>query len=84
MEELMAWVQIQYMMRIEVRYIMMSAYRTKRFIETLKGKAAEISKATSVGQKQSDAEVLAEQIAIHEQTPESITELESLKKHGKK
>jgi hypothetical protein len=71
------------MMRIEVRFLMLSEYRVKKFIESLKMKSAELEKARRDGEKQSQAEILAEQKAMHEQTPESIVELENTKNHGK-
>jgi hypothetical protein len=82
LEELTAWVRIQYLMRIETRYITMSDYRTRRFIETIKGKSAEIYKVVPKS-KQSDEEILAEEKVKSEQTAESIMELETIKK-GKK
>jgi hypothetical protein len=83
LEELTAWVRIQYLMRIETRYITMSDYRTRRFIETIKGKSAEIYKVVPKS-KQSDEEILAEEKVKSEQTAESIMELEAVKKKGKK
>lgn len=83
LEELTAWVRIQYLMRIETRYITMSDYRTRRFIETIKGKSAEIYKAVPKS-KQSEEEILAEEKAKSEQTAESIMELEAVKKKGKR
>lgn len=83
LEELTAWVRIQYLMRIETRYITMSDYRTRRFIETIKGKSAEIYKVVPKS-KQSDEEILAEEKVKSEQTAESIMELEAVKKKGVK
>jgi hypothetical protein len=83
LEELTAWVRIQYLMRIETRYITMSDYRTRRFIETIKGKSAEIYKVVPKS-KQSDEEILSEEKVKSEQTAESIMELEAVKKKGKK
>jgi hypothetical protein len=80
---LTAWVRIQYLMRIETRYITMSDYRTRRFIETIKGKSAEIYKVVPKS-KQSDEEILAEEKVKSEQTAESIMELEAVKKKGVK
>jgi hypothetical protein len=83
LDELTGWIRIQYMMRIEVRFLMLSEYRVKKFIESLKMKSAELEKVRRDGEKQSQAEILAEQKVLHEQTAESISELENTKKHGK-
>jgi len=81
---LTAWVRIQSMMRVEVRYLTLSEYRVKRFIELFPKKCAEIEAAVKSGQKkQSDAEILAEEKVLSEKTAESIKELETIKKKKK-
>lgn len=80
LDELTAWVRMQNMMRVELRWVGMSKYRMGRFIDTFQKKCKELD-----GQpKQSDEEILAEEKVLSEKTEESVKELETIKKKKKK
>lgn len=85
LDELTAWVRMQNMMRVELRWVGMSKYRMGRFIDTFQKKCRELDDAAKAGQpKQPDEEILAEEKVLSEKTEESVKELETIKKKKKK